>query len=79
MDNLQLIKSNQQSKYEEIIEYLSQDNGYWLENDIWDAIETFFIGEKISNMRYIDFSNIKNDNLKNEIKYFFFTNIKKNY
>lgn len=33
MNNVKIqdIKSNQQSKYEEIIEYLNQDDGYWLE------------------------------------------------
>ena len=38
---IQEIKSNQQSKYEEIIEYLKQDDGYWLENDKWDLTEEF--------------------------------------
>ena len=36
MKNLQEIKSNEQRKYYEIIEYLKQDDGYWLENDIWN-------------------------------------------
>lgn len=76
MDNLQLIKSNQQSKYDELIEYLKQDNGYWLENDKWDLIEEFFYKKIIRNRRYIDFSSFKNKNLKNEIKYYFVYNFK---
>nr|WP_077852046.1 tyrosine-type recombinase/integrase [Clostridium felsineum] len=68
---IQEIKSNQQSKYNEIIEYLKQDNGYWLVNDKWDLTEEFFIGKKIYNSRYIDFSYFKNEYIKNEVKYFF--------
>lgn len=70
MDNLQLIKSNQQSKYEEIIEYLNQDNGYWLENDIWDLTKEIFIGKITRNIRNIKFSNISNEFLKNELKFY---------
>ena len=74
MQNLHQIKSNEQSKYEEIIEYLKQDNGYWLENDKWDFYKKFFIGEglTIGTSRYvsIDFSDFKNQCLKNEIKFY---------
>lgn len=70
MKNLQKINSNQQSKYDEIIEYLKQDNGYWLDNDKWDLTEEFFVGKKTYNSRYIDFSIIENEILKNEIKYY---------
>lgn len=80
MDNLQLIKSNQQSKYDEIIEYLKQDNGYWLENDRWDLTKDFFVGKIIkrgnSHFRYIDFSKVQTYSLKNELKYFFLYNFK---
>lgn len=70
MKNLQEIKSNKQSKYDEIIEYLSQDNGYWLKNDKWDLTEIFFIGKKQNFYRYLDFSNFKNVYIKNEVKFF---------
>lgn len=77
MRNLQEIKINQQSKYDEIIEYLREDNGYWLENDKWDMVEDIFIGYKPRNKeRFINFSNIKNENLKNELKYYFIFNWK---
>ncbi|KEJ02718.1 integrase [Clostridium botulinum A2B3 87] len=69
--DLQEIKSNRQSKYDKIIEYLSQDNGYWLENDKWDLTKEFFIGKKIRNNRYFNFERIENIYLKNEIKYYF--------
>ncbi|MRY42698.1 tyrosine-type recombinase/integrase [Clostridium beijerinckii] len=68
---IQEIKSNQQSKYEEIIEYLKQDNGYWLKNDKWDFTKDFFIGKVIKGYKYMNFSNIKSNHLKNEIKFFF--------
>lgn len=71
---IQEIKSSQQSKYEEIIEYLKQDNGYWLENDKWDFEEDIFFANvvKVGNAVYkhIDFSKIKSIILKNEIKFF---------
>jgi integrase len=78
--NLQKINSNQQSKYDEIIEYLKQDNGYWLENDKWDTTKNIFwskeikCGSAISST--INFSNIKNELLKNELKYYFLYSFK---
>lgn len=76
---IQEIKSNQQSKYEEIIEYLKQDDGYWLENDKWDLTEEFFIGRKIYDSRYIDFSYFKNQYIKNEVKYYMLISFKNKY
>ncbi|MCB2291309.1 tyrosine-type recombinase/integrase [Clostridium sp. CS001] len=64
-------QSNHQSKYDEIIEYLKQDNGYWLENDRWDLTEEFFIGKVVRGRRNVDFSNINNEFLKNELKFYF--------
>ncbi|MFU7514589.1 tyrosine-type recombinase/integrase [Clostridium sp. HCS.1] len=69
MNNLQK-RDNQQSKYDEIIEYLKQDKEYWLYNDKWDMTKSFFIGEVQRTYRYLDFSTFENKNLKNEIKYF---------
>ena len=76
MKSLQEIKSNQQSKYDEIIEYLKQDNGYWLENDKWDLTHDIFVGKKIRSNRYFNFERINNVCLKNEIKYYFLYNFK---
>ena len=69
MNKLLLIKSKELSKYDEIIKYLKQDNGYWLQNDKWDLTEDFFIGKKINASRYIDFSSFENIYLKNELKF----------
>ncbi len=75
---IQDIKSNQQSKYEEIIEYLSQDNGYWLKNDKWDLTKDFFVGKVIRSYKNINFSNINNEALKNELKFYIIYSFKEN-
>lgn len=80
MNNLQLIKKNQQRKYNEIIEYLKQDNGYWLENDIWN-IENRAFGEveyriNVKNIR-LDF--VRDEVLKNEVKYYLVYSLKNKY
>ena len=76
MLKVQQLQSNQQSKYDEIIEYLKQDNGYWLENDKWDLTKDFFIGKTIRFRRYLDISGFKNYYFKNEIKYYIVFNFK---
>ncbi|KEI86133.1 integrase [Clostridium botulinum B2 267] len=80
---LQEIRSNKQSKYDEIIEYLSQDNGYWLENDKWDIGKYLNNNKSIkigsSHIRTLDFSYFENETVKNEIKYFFIFSVKNNY
>lgn len=78
--SLRLIKDSKQSesKYDEIIEYLSQDNGYWLDNDKWDLTEDFFIGRRVV-LRYINFCLFENERMKNEIKYYTLYSIKENY
>lgn len=76
MSDFQLIKSNQQSKYDKIIEYLKQDNGYWLENDKWDLTKEFFIGKIIRGVTYIDFSKSNNEVIKNELKFFMLLSFK---
>lgn len=76
MSNFQTIKSNQQSKYDEIIEYLKQDDGYWLENDKWDLTKEFFIGKAINTCKFIDFDSFNHKQLKDEIKYYFLFNFK---
>lgn len=77
---IQAIKSNQQSKYEEIIEYLKQDDGYWLENDIWnvgdDVFEAVEYKVKTKNIK-LDF--IKNEILRNEIKFYLVYSLKNKY
>jgi integrase len=76
MDKFQIINSSQQSKYDEIIEYLKQDDGYWFNNDKWDLTEAFFIGKTVDSKRFIYFHNFKSEVLKNEVKYYFVLNFK---
>lgn len=80
MRNVQEIKSNKQIKYGEIIEYLSQDNGYWLENDIWNIEDKVFqeIEYKVDG-RKIKLDFIKNEVIKNEIKYYLVYSLKNKY
>lgn len=80
MKKLQDVSSNYQSKYNEMIEYLKQDNGYWLENDIWN-INDYVFGKveykiEVKNIK-LDF--IKNKQLKNEIKYYLVNSLKNKY
>ncbi|MGL5380562.1 tyrosine-type recombinase/integrase [Clostridium sp.] len=77
MDNLQKIE-RQQNKYDQIIEYLKQDNKYWLDNDKWDLTEEFFIGKVVWSHRNIDFSLFENLYLKNELKYYIVYSFKEN-
>ncbi len=80
MRNLQDIKSDKQSKYGEIIEYLSQDNRYWLENDIWNIKDGIFQDAEykvgIKNIK-LDF--IKNEVIRNEVKYYLVYSLKNKY
>ncbi|WP_205911129.1 tyrosine-type recombinase/integrase [Clostridium sp. FAM 1755] len=62
-----------------MIEYLKQDNGYWLENDKWDFTREFFIGKKIYASRYINFSSFNNEYIKNEVKYYILFSFKEKY
>ena len=76
MSNLQKI-DNHQSKYDEIIEYLKQDNGYWLENDVWDIYNNFeYDLEYARGKKYLDFSMINNTNVILEIKYYYLYSLK---
>ncbi len=77
---IQEIKSNRQSKYEEIVEYLKQDDGYWLNNDVWNIKDEVFDKEEYKTGIYnikLDF--IKNETLKNEIKFYLVYSLKNKF
>jgi integrase len=79
MSNLQKI-DNLQTKYDEIIEYLKQDNGYWLENDIWSIKDNVFEKQEYkTSVNNIKFNYIGNETLKNEIKFYLLYSIKNKY
>lgn len=72
MDNLQLIKHNKQSKYEEIIEYLKQDDEYWFKNDKWDLYKKFdYDLNTARGKKYLDFGIFNDENIKFEVKYYY--------
>ena len=76
MSNLQKI-DNQQNKYDEIIEYLKQDNGYWLEHDKWDFYNNFQYDLDLARgKKYLDFSMIDNKNIILEVKYYYLYSLK---
>lgn len=77
--HLHVKTDNQVNKYDEILDYLKQDNGYWLENDKWDLTKSFFLSEKIYTSRYIDFTCFENEYIKNELKYYIIFNFKEKY
>ncbi|WP_346937771.1 tyrosine-type recombinase/integrase [uncultured Clostridium sp.] len=76
MSNLQKI-DNKQNKYDEIIKYLKQDNGYWLENNKWDIYNNFdYDLDQSRGKKYLDFSMINNINLVLEVKYYYLYSLK---
>ena len=72
MDKLLNIIDNSEidNKYLEILEYLKQDDGYWLYNDRWDLKKNEFYGKTSNGTRHIRFDLLDNEILKNEFKYF---------
>lgn len=40
MNNLYNINGNYKNKYNYILNYLKEDNAYWLENDRWNLTKT---------------------------------------
>ena len=80
MINIQKVDLDYTSrKKQEIIKYLSEDNGYWLKNDHWKLQDKIFNNYKQninSKQSIIDFSSIEHNNLKNEIKYYLVFSLK---
>lgn len=68
-------------KHEMMIEYLSAENGYWLENDEWMADSSAYISTGLRTVRsqeqsIVDFKSYKNEALKTEMKYFILYGLK---
>lgn len=80
MNNLQQISNNKQHKYNEMINYLRQDNQYWLKNDIWNINDKVFGKlEYKTTVKNINFNFIKTERLKNEVKYYLVYSLKNHY
>lgn len=72
---------NKVYKYNQMVEYLrSYDDGYWLENSIWDMYEKFNYNLEMANLkRHIDFTVIRNDYMILELKYALVYGLKNHY
>ena len=61
-------------KYEQILEYLQEDCGYWLKNDIWNFRVAVFKELSVElydgNSGKMNFSGFVDDTLKNEAKFY---------
>lgn len=68
-------------KYGQMLLFLEEDDGYWLENDTWDVRDSVFAtyGLTIGNRhatKQIHFSTFKNERLKNEAKFYLVYSLK---
>jgi integrase len=65
---------SEDAKYIQIVEYLSQEGRYWIENDEWDIRDAIFkkIDVSVADrfLRTLDFSGFANEPLKNEAKFY---------
>lgn len=62
-------------KYRQILLFLEEDEGYWLENDTWDVRDSVFstygiTGSNRNPTKQIHFSTFKDKRLKNEAKFY---------
>lgn len=69
------------NKYDEMIEYLKQDDEYWLKNDIWKVDKLVKITEKYKNhlIKNIVFEKDLPKDIKIELKYIILYNFKNHY
>lgn len=78
--NINDIGINHQNNYEELIEYLRQDNKYWLENDIWNLYAKFEYNLDLAyGKKYLNFSVVQNNILILELKYSILYSLKSKY
>ena len=68
-------------RYGEILSYLSEDDGYWIENDVWDAQNKAFTDHSLiphlrTTKTTIDFSHYEQETIRNEAKYYLLSSLK---
>ena len=71
-------------KHEMMIEFLSAENGYWLENDVWRSdskayLMSGFKNSQVYNGVLVNFSSFSNEVLKLEMKYYLLISMKKHW
>lgn len=64
-----------EDKYGQILAFLGEDGGYWLDNDTWDVRDSMFAaygftGSNRTPTKQIHFSTFKEGRLKNEAKFY---------
>lgn len=69
-------------KYTEICEYLNTEKGFWIKNDVWPGYDKAFeesgikVKKSIKEWTIADFTTFKQEQLKNEMKYFILKRLK---
>ena len=76
------LKEQDTGRYGEIFFYLSEDDGYWIENDVWEVQNKAFTDNGLfPNSRKtatkIDFSRYAEETIRNEAKYYLLSSLKK--
>jgi len=84
MENLRQIKIVGKSRYEEIINYLKLDEGYWIEKDVWNINDNVFQSNLLQEeykvgVKEIRIDFIKSVIMKNEVKYYLIYSLKNKY
>jgi integrase len=75
------LKEQYTGKYGEIISYLSEDDGYWIKNDVWEVQNEAFTDNGLfphsrKATTKIDFSHYANETIRNEVKYYLLNSLK---
>lgn len=68
-------------RYGEILSYLSEDGGYWIENDVWEVQNKAFTDNGLSpSLRQtamkMNFSHYSEEVMRNEVKYYLISSLK---
>ena len=76
------LKEQATGRYDEILSYLSEDDGYWIENDVWEVQNKAFTDNGLfpylrKTATKIDFSHYVNEMIRNEAKYYLLSSLKK--
>lgn len=76
------LKKQDTGRYGEILSYLSEDDGYWIENDVWEVQNKAFTDNGLfpylqKAATKIDFSHYAEEMIRNEVKYYLLSSLKK--
>ncbi|MBT9132653.1 MAG: Tyrosine recombinase XerC [Syntrophomonadaceae bacterium] len=76
------LKEQDTGRYGEILSYLSEDDGYWIENDVWEVQNKAFTDNGLfpylrKAATKIDFSHYAEETIRNEVKYYLLSSLKK--